>query len=389
MNREGSFDADDDSFAGEEGSYALARFPVDLHLPVATGSQLQMAARAIRREFREAAKWKRLQCRKVMQVSESPTGTIYELEIRHAVEFDWTWEGAVAFRPLLLKEFEDSEATFFENGYHDPDIEDSILWSGEVLEVDPASGRIFIVVSDPEHPPQQGSFYVRPFQFLAFLDSVFNEPAFQLIQHQLSARLAATAGDIHPAILDLPSSESSIAAGLPELRSWWNKTWSVLWGPPGTGKTYTTGQQVARVIADSTANTKDRERILVVSTTNKATDAVALSIGKAAKQLEHDFESSPIRRIGKGSSLRKFEDEDLIELLRGTETEFLSQIESLATEIAKTRDPRVKAMLRHQSRAVRQSMRDAALRNFLDADVQVVVCTSFRALSFLHRCEIK
>lgn len=389
MNREGSLDADDDPFAGEEGSYALARFPVDLHLPVAAGSQLQMAARAIRREFREAAKWKRLQCRKVMQVSESPTGTIYELEIRHAVEFDWTWEGAVAFRPLLLKEFEDSEATFFENGYHDPDIEDSILWSGEVLEVDPASGRIFIVVSDPEHPPQQGSFYVRPFQFLAFLDSVFNEPAFQLIQHQLSTRLAATAGDIHPAMLDLPSSESSIAAGLPELRSWWNKTWSVLWGPPGTGKTYTTGQQVARVIADSTANTKDRERILVVSTTNKATDAVALSIGKAAKQLEHDFKTSPIRRIGKGSSLRKFEDEDLIELLRGTETEFLSKIESLATEIAKTRDPRVKAMLRHQSRAVRQSMRDAALRNFLDADVQVVVCTSFRALSFLHRCEIK
>ena len=41
---------------------------------------------------------------------------------------------------MLLREFEDTQETFFENGSLDPDIEDSIVWSGEVLEVDEATG---------------------------------------------------------------------------------------------------------------------------------------------------------------------------------------------------------------------------------------------------------
>lgn len=46
-------------------------------------------------------------------------------------------------------------------------------------------------------------------------------------------------------------------------------------GPPGTGKTYTIGHQVAACLQDLT------ERILVVLTTNKATDGVAIAIGRA------------------------------------------------------------------------------------------------------------
>ncbi|MEZ6087820.1 MAG: hypothetical protein R3C05_07325 [Pirellulaceae bacterium] len=151
--------------------------------------------------------------------------------IGHAVEFDWSWEGAIAFRPLLLKEFEDSEATSFENGSIDPDIDDSIVWSGEVLEVDEATGRIFVVVANPEHPPRRGSFYVRPFEFLQFLDRIFNEPEFTDAQSVLSERLLAAEGNVHP-----PAVGAS-AVGLNPLKDWWRKSWSVLWGPPGTGKT--------------------------------------------------------------------------------------------------------------------------------------------------------
>lgn len=360
-----------------EFTFRRAQFPIDLNLPPADEDDLESARRAIRREFRESAKWKRLRCRNVKVVSESDSGTVYELEIGHAVEFDWTWEGAVAFRPLLLQEFEDSQATLFENGSIDPDIDDSIVWSGEVLEVDEATGRIFVVLSDPEFPPRRGSFYVRPFEFLAFLDAVYNEPAFESIRHHLPPRLAAAAGGIHPDI-----SEGG-DAGLEPLRSWWRKSWSILWGPPGTGKTYTTGQQVARVLADPS------ERILVVSTTNKATDAAALSIGRAARSLGVGLEAGAIRRIGKGASLKKFAADGLTELLRGTETEFLAQIEASATELARAGTPEAKALIRKRGKEIRAAMQDAAQRNFLDADVRVVVCTSFKATTFLNRDVVK
>ena len=133
--------------------FTQARFSIDLNLPSADSQWFEDAKKAIRREYRDSAKWKQLRCRKVSVVSEAESGTVYELEIGHAVEFDWTWEGSVAFRPLRLKEFEESQATFFKNGSLDPEIEDSIVWSGEVLEVDEATGRIFIVVANPEHPP--------------------------------------------------------------------------------------------------------------------------------------------------------------------------------------------------------------------------------------------
>lgn len=364
---------------GEDAKNAFrhASFPIELDLPSTDSENLDSARKAIRREFRDSSKWKRLRCRKVKEISESESGTIYELEIGHAVEFDWTWEGAVAFRPLLLKAFEESQSENYQQTSVEPEAEDSVVWSGEVLEVDEATGRIFIVVNNPECPPRCGSFYVRPFEFLAFLDAVFNESAFESIREYLPARLGATTGGIHPVVAGASN------LGLQELSSWWTRSWSVLWGPPGTGKTYTTGQQVARVLSDPT------ERILVVSTTNRATDAVALSIGQASNSLNVDLSSGTIRRIGKGASFQKYESEGLTDLLKGTETEYLAEIETLGIELAKTQEPEAKAEIRIKIKEIREAMLDAAKRNFLDANVQVVVSTAFRASTFLNQDEVK
>lgn len=357
--------------------FTPASYSINLNLPDADDQLLTDASRAIRREYRDSAKWKRLKCRSVRVVSEGDTGTVFELQIGHAIEFDWTWEGAVAFRPVLLKEFEGSEATFFENGSLDPDIDDSIVWSGEVLEVDEAEGRIFIVVSDPEHPPRRGSFYVRPFEFLQFLDRIFNEPEFKDAQAELAERLQATEGGVHPKAVD------ANIAGLDEIRDWWQRSWSVLWGPPGTGKTYTTGQKVAAVLEDPT------ERILVISTTNRATDAVAISIGKAVSGLGYDLDDGDVLRIGKGASLKSFEDEGLEAMLRGTETDYLAQIEELAQRLARSEDPEEKALIRKEMKDLRATMKDAAKRNFLDENINVVVGTSFKATTCLCYEEVK
>ena len=117
------------------------------------------------------------------------------------------------------------------------------------------------------------------------------------MREHLPARLQASVGDVHP------QASRPATVGLAHLRLWWQHSWSVLWGPPGTGKTWTTGQQIANVLSDA------GERILVVSTTNKATDAVALSLGTAAKEsCAGELENETLLRIGKGTSFQTFVD---------------------------------------------------------------------------------
>lgn len=369
----GSPDGLDDDF-----DFVPARFPVKLNLPSASPTLLADAQEAVKREFRDSIKWKRLRCRRVEVLSKTDTGTIFELQIGHAVEFDWTWEGAIAFRPLLMKEDTGDQKSLFDQQGNEPEIDDSILWKGEILEVDEATGRIFICVTDPEHPPRKGSFYVRPFEFLAFLNSVFNEPAFDKVRALLPDRLLAAEGGVHPDLNDYSP------VGLSHLDQWWRKSWSVLWGPPGTGKTFTTGQQVANVLADPT------ERILVVSTTNRATDASAIAIGRAAQKVApRELSEGKLLRVGKGASLSQFEAHRLTDMLRGTETEFLAEIDRLADELAKSERAEDKAVLRKEIKELRLQMRDSARRNFLDSAIRVVVGTAFRATTFLNSEELK
>ena len=117
----------------EEGS-SQARFPIRLNLPHADAALLQDAAQAVRREFRDSVKWKRLRCRGVRRVSDSESGTIFLLQVGQSIEFDWTWEGATAFRPTLIGEFADSPELLEDAIPEDRD--ESVVWSGEVVEVD-------------------------------------------------------------------------------------------------------------------------------------------------------------------------------------------------------------------------------------------------------------
>jgi hypothetical protein len=166
--------------------------------------------------------------------------------------------------------------------------------------------------------------------------------------------------------------------GLSHLQSWWQHSWTVLWGPPGTGKTWTTGQQIARVLSDK------RERILIVSTTNKATDAVALSLGEAAKHVCPDeLEVGTLLRIGKGASYQTFVTRQLDSMLAGTESEVLSKIDGLAQQLPLFDSWEEKAFTRKQIGELRTTGNDRSNRIFVDPDNRVVVATAFKAMSLL------
>ncbi len=329
---------------------------------------LKDAAAAIRQEYRGCSRWKRLRCRKLSLFAERDRGTICVVHVGGSVEFDWTWEGALAFRPKSL----DDNGAVSNLTYEDAEFEDEIAWKGEVVEVDERNGCLFISLDNPESMPTTGSFFVRPFEFLSVLDSAYNEPEFESIRCELPRRLAATQGGIHPKI----ASQSRV--GLSHLQPWWQHSWSVLWGPPGTGKTWTTGQQIAAVLEDPT------ERILVVSTTNRATDAVALSIGQAVRtRTLTDLDEGRLLRIGNGASLQQFKLAGLDSMLRGTESEVLVKIDELAGQLRLFDTWEEKALTCKQIAELRMRPSGNANHNFVDPEVRVAVCTAFKAMSLL------
>jgi superfamily I DNA/RNA helicase len=337
--------------------------------------QLRDAALAVREEHRDSSKWKKLRCRKVSVFSERGRGIIYVLDVGPSVEFDWTWEGAKAFRPTS------GDGTSPSN-HESVGNQESVgnLWAGEIVEVDERNGSLFVSLDNTEMTPTAGNFFVKPYEFLSVLDAVYNGPEFEVIQCQLPARLNAAAGSVHPRV----SRPQAKPVGLPDLQAWWQHSWSILWGPPGTGKTYTTGRQVAAVLACSD------ERVLVVSTTNRATDAVAISIGNAATKLcPAQLENENLLRIGKGAAYPAFVESELQSMLKGTESEFLAKLAALTNQLHLFESLDDKALTRQQIGELRASGSDNSNDIFVDSDKRVVIATAFKAMTYLRDDSIR
>jgi superfamily I DNA/RNA helicase len=345
-----------------------ARFTAALGLPSGDPQQLTDAAFAVRQEYRDSSRWKRLNCKKVSLFAERDRGTVYVVHVGKSVDFDWTWEGATAFCPQAVTE----DARLPLHVYEEAAFDIGVVWSGEIVEVDEQHGCLFIALDDPEAQPTAGPFFVRPFEFLSVLNAIYNEAEFAEVRAHIPDRLKAAEGDVYPTVVQ------AAQAGLPHLHAWWQHSWSILWGPPGTGKTWTTGQQIAHVLNDPT------ERMLVVSTTNKATDAVAVALGEAAQTINpNELNSESLLRIGKGGSFQSFVSRQLTSMLAGTESEVLSQMDALARQLPLFDSWEEKALTRKQIGELQTSGRDNSLRIFVDPSKRAVMATAFKAMSLL------
>jgi hypothetical protein len=349
---------------------SLARFPANLFLPECTQDWVAEGREAVKSEYRSSVKWKRLRCRNAAPLGGQADGSIFVLEVGHSIEFDWTWEGAIAFRPVDVNGFNgdiDGMDDFISTLSEQPAR--ASVWSGEVVEVDQTNGKIYVSVSTPENPPCCGSFYIRPFEFLAFLHSIYEQSDFAAIRQLLGARLNACRGNIHPAV------PSPADVGLAELKGLWKHSWGILWGPPGTGKTYTLAKQVASCLSDPS------ERILVISTTNRATDAAAIAIGRSMEK--RPLEAAQALRIGNGAGYARYQACGLEGMLRGTETELLHQLSLLLNNLHQATCPDERAVLQSNIQALRRCMKDSAFNIFTSPDVRVVIGTALKVTALL------
>lgn len=319
------------------------------------------AGAAIRREHSQTSRTRRLRCREVEFVSREHDEKVYRLSVGRQVSIDWTWEGASAFRPWDIDDPE-SEA------------DGDLGWDGDVVGLEQDDGDLFVCTSGPA--PCRGLFFVKPFEFLACLDRLYNDPKLAHHAPLLSERLALASG--HAAAEPANLRDGSTA----ELADIWVYPWSLLWGPPGTGKTYMLARQIAEIVRET------KERTLVVSTTNRATDEAAIYVGKALRKLDPDAAlRERVMRVGSGADFSRFEAAGFRELLHAQSVEIRRALAQIKKRLDAAASGEERARLATVQKRLKQALQDPSAWAFANPGCRVVVTTAFNALSQLAGSE--
>lgn len=343
---------------GLEGDLDFIGHPRDLGLaPV--GDFAREAEEAVTKEYRATSRTVRLTCYEVRALEEGHP-RLFRLDVGRFVDVDWTWEGAQA----SSREDRLAEVDPFDDATE-------CGWGGEVVEADQDRGHLYIV-ADTAQPPTRGEFLVRPFEFLRSLNEVYRGREMNGVSDSLEAALAAGEGRQTGHLLrDAPA--------LPSLAATWRHSWCAIWGPPGTGKTYTVGRQVAETLQDPS------ERVLVVSTTNRATDGAALQVARAL--IDRGAGLAGVARIGKGADISRFEAAGAAALLEGGEANLRHELSDLVRQRDRTLDPARRAELGGRILGLRRAIKEAASA-LMDPHCRVVVCTVFRAVTAVSGGEV-
>jgi DNA replication ATP-dependent helicase Dna2 len=185
------------------------------------------------------------------------------------------------------------EPTSSSQGGLDESLEGATAWWPGSMGQPNGAADILSVVSDEQllnlrfasrEPPESGQLIrVYPPQYLEALAEFWKNPALgeaslQWLDRAVNENTFDDRWVVPPdtVVPPLALRQHQLAA----LRlSGWNL--SFLWGPPGTGKTYTLGVLVAGLLVRVPT-----ARVLIVSTTNTAVDQVLVSVDKALEQLE-------------------------------------------------------------------------------------------------------
>ncbi|QSQ20921.1 AAA family ATPase [Pyxidicoccus parkwayensis] len=147
---------------------------------------------------------------------------------------------------------------------------DGRVFSGEIVHMDAATGRIY------------ATFKREPSQVLQFVKDM-ERWCYQPFDFSSAIQVAAAAYDQRTPVLEeclnrvhgrMPGTQGQVLDGDGPQRLWAQR-WGLLWGPPGTGKTET----LSTLLAES-VRARPLERILAVAPTNRAVDNLALRVSR-------------------------------------------------------------------------------------------------------------
>jgi DNA replication ATP-dependent helicase Dna2 len=169
----------------------------------------------------------------------------------------------------------------------DESLEGAAAWwpgppkgTADVLSVSAEHDQINIRYLSGPPPRKGGQIVLHPPRYLEALRDLWKSPLFA--EASLGWLEKVTALTYSP-LLDVRS-----VPGFPKLRDRQRQAFGLLdrefgflWGPPGTGKTYTVGALMASYLRQ-----RPQARILLLSTTNWAVDIALLSVDRSLEELE-------------------------------------------------------------------------------------------------------
>lgn len=147
-----------------------------------------------------------------------------------------------------------------------------------------------------------------------------------------------------------------------------NSRVGLLHGPPGTGKTYALGVNVARLVKAT------NWRVLVTATTNSAVDQALISIDNALSQMDCEHLRGTLARIGSGFDPDRFRDRQ--HLLPAANRDLIEELMHLKASEPDKRDVERWVEWRERERALRARMKGGVGTIFGDARVVAATATS-------------
>ncbi|RMF73493.1 MAG: hypothetical protein D6738_08630 [Acidobacteria bacterium] len=265
-------------------------------------------------------------------------------------------------------------------------------WRGQIEAVEPIHRSLVVTLTGESRPVPGDRALISLFDYLRSLEAWAGSidelpPMFVQLARRMTPGGATVALD-PPEGLRAAQRRAVELAGRPVL---------LVWGPPGTGKTYTLASIVERHVAAG-------RRVLVVSTTNVAVDLLVLAIDDAFRRAGSPLEPGVLVRPGMPVNARLKNDPDRRHLLRWTEAlDDLAARERMLEDRKRLLEAELARAQRNASRrgdllselaSVRTALRELTqTRNEIlkrltrDAQIVVTTCALYVSNELVHKKE--